>query len=180
MPPVKIWSGDHQNSASLLSSIKSKAPPFDPYYDKFIASPLPSSMFGSIYHLLVAVVSLNSNFHPMSPLLWSIYHHVGAVMPSYTLSWSIQSLTRALFECLMPRHWLKCHYLNTQSFTRYRHKYQDTSRRLTGFFTLMSHWRWEGVFIMLKEWFLKLCALNGWCYWTHRRWRWMCVLGGLW
>ena len=24
---------------------------------------------------------------------------------------------------------------------RYRHKYQDTSHRLTGFFTLMSHWR---------------------------------------
>jgi len=24
---------------------------------------------------------------------------------------------------------------------RYRHKYQDTSRRMTGFFTLMSHWR---------------------------------------
>ena len=41
------------------------------------------------------MVSLYSNIHPMSPLLWSIYRHVEAVMPSYTLLWPIQSLARA-------------------------------------------------------------------------------------
>ena len=55
------------------------------------------------------MVSLYSNIHPMSPLFWSIYHHLRAVMPYYTLLWSIQSVARAqeyicIAMCEMPSY----------------------------------------------------------------------------
>ena len=87
--------GPSKQCVPVIPNIKGGPPPFNPYYGQFLTSPLHYSLFGSIYHLLVAVVSLYSNIHPMSPLLWPIYHHVGAVMPSYILLWSIQSLARA-------------------------------------------------------------------------------------
>ena len=43
---------------------------------------------------------------------------------------------------------------------RYRHKYQDTSRRMTGFFTLMSHWRWAGLILNLIERNLDIVLLD--------------------
>ena len=87
--------GPSKQCVPVIPNIKGGPPPFNPYYGQFLASPLIYSLFGSIYHLLVAMVSLYSNIHPMSPLLWSIYHHLRAVMPPYTLLWSIHSLARA-------------------------------------------------------------------------------------
>ena len=87
--------GSSKQCVPVIPNIKGGPPSFNPYFGQFLASPLHHSLFGSIYHLLVAMVSLYINIHLMSPLFWSIYHHLRAVMPSYTLLWSIQSVARA-------------------------------------------------------------------------------------
>ena len=83
-PGWNMHRGSSKQCVPVIPNIKGVPPPFNPYFGQFLASPLHYSLFGSIYHLLVAMVSLYSNIHPMSPLFWSIYHHLRAVMPSYT------------------------------------------------------------------------------------------------
>ena len=58
---------------------------------------------------------------------------------------------KLLYLCYVFRSSFFFFIVLTQT-TRYRHKYQDTSRRLTGFFTLMSHWRWVGFIFKENIW----------------------------
>ena len=77
--------GSSKQCVPVIPNIKGGPPPFNPYFGQFLASPLHHSLF------------------------WSIYHHLRAVMPYYTLLWSIQSVARAqeyicIAMCEMPSY----------------------------------------------------------------------------